>query len=164
MKELGDMNIDKNLTRRRRYRTRLKPFCNWPEMTSMLDVLFLALLFFALSSSFIRIPGIGVELPRLEAPQVAELERFVVSITPPPLEGKSCQFYFKDKLVSLEELKHEFFRISENSASRSIVICADRRVPFDVVTQVMAVAESAKLPSFIAVMPPEVRREVIIEK
>lgn len=157
-------NSRKNLIQRRRYRSRLKPFSSWPEMTAMLDVLFLALLFFALTGSFIRIPGIGVELPRLAAPEVAELERFAVSITPPPQDGMSCQFYFKDKLVTLEELKHEFFRISANSARRSIVICADRRVPFDTVTQVMAVAESAKLPSFIAVMPPADRSAVIIEK
>ena len=132
-------------------------------MTAALDVFFLALLFFALTSSFIRIPGIGVELPRLAAPEVAELERFVLSITPPAQDGKPCQFYFKDKLVTFEELKHEFFRISENAVRRSIVICADRRVPFDTVSQVMAAAESAKLSSFLAVMPPVTRSEVIIE-
>ena len=158
------MDNRKKLTLRRRYRTRLKPFCNWPDLTSVVDVLFLALLFFALTSSFIRIPGISVELPRLEAPGVAELERFVVSIAPPPQEGQPCRFYFKDKLVTLEELKHEFFRVSENFERRSIVICSDRRVPFDIVTQVMAAAESAKLPSFIAVMPPDDHRQVIIEK
>lgn len=158
------MTPKRNLTQRRRYKSRLKPFCKWPEMTAALDVFFLALLFFALTSSFIRIPGIGVELPRLAAPEVAEVERFIVSITPPPQPEMSCQFYFKDKLVTFEELKHEFSRIPENSLRRSIVICADRRVPFDTVSQVMAAAESANLPSFIAVMPPASRSEVIIEK
>ena len=148
----------------RRYRTRLKYFKNWPESTALLDVLFLALLFFALTGSFIRIPGIGVELPRLEAPEVADLERFIVSITPPAQPDMECHYYFKDKLVTLDELKHEFFRIADDTARRSVVICADRRVPFDTVTRVMAAAESAKLPSFIAVMPPVAKGEIIIEK
>ncbi|MBQ4315001.1 MAG: biopolymer transporter ExbD [Lentisphaeria bacterium] len=161
---MSSMNFERKLLQRRRYRSRLKYFSQWPELTALLDVLFLALLFFALTSSFIRIPGIGVELPRIAALEVAELERFVVSVTAPAKPGMSCRFYFKDKPVTFEELKHEFFRIPENLERRSIIICADRRVPFDTVTQVMAAAEAAKLPSFIAVMPPVKRSEVIIEK
>ena len=160
-----------NLIQHRRYRTRLKPFSRWPELTALLDVLFLVLLFFALSSSFIRIPGIAVELPRLNAPDVANLQRFVVSIAPPPEAGKACIFYFKDRMMTLDELKQEFFKTrddiesSKNTLIRpSVVICADQRVPFDTVAQVMAVAESASLPTFIAVMPQSERKEVVIEK
>ena len=165
------MLANNHLSRRRRYRTRLKPFHRWPELTALLDVLFLALLFFALSSSFIRIPGMAVELPRLKAPDVANLQRFVVSIAPPNEHGKPCAFYFKDREMTLEELKQEFFRTREdiervkNELVRpSVVICADQRVPFDTVAQVMAIAEAAALPTFIAVMPQEMRREVVIEK
>ena len=163
--------LTNNLNRHRRYRTRLKPFCKWPELTALLDVLFLVLLFFALSSSFIRIPGIAVELPRLNAPGVANLQRFVVSIAPAPEPGKPCVFYFKDRMMTLEELKQEFFKTRDDIANEknsyvrpSVVICADHRVPFDTVAQVMAIAESAALSSFIAVMPQTERREVVIEK
>lgn len=157
------MNQNNDFSKRRRYRSRLKPFCGWPDMTAALDVFFLVLLFFALSCSFIRIPGIGVDLPRMEAPEVADLDAHVVSITPPPQPGKECQFYFKDKIVSMVELEQEFFKIRISSHTK-VVICADKKVPFDTVSQVMAKAEAAKLPSFIVVMPPEVRKESDIEK
>lgn len=156
--------MEKELVKRRRYRTRLKYFSKWPELTALIDVLFITLLFFSLTCSFIRIPGVGVELPRLAAPEVVELERFVVSITPPSRNDGSCKFYFKDQEMTLDGLKQAFHDIPEGSSKRSIVICADRRVPFDTVAQVMATAEAAKLPSFIAVMPPEMRNDVVIEK
>ena len=60
----------------RRYAPKLKPKTGWPELTALIDVLFLSLLFFALSGSFVRVSGIGVELPRMEAPNVADVERF----------------------------------------------------------------------------------------
>ncbi|MBO5990419.1 MAG: biopolymer transporter ExbD [Lentisphaeria bacterium] len=156
--------MEKELVKRRRYRTRLKYFKRWPELTALLDVLCLLLLFFALAGSFIRIPGIGVELPRIAAPEVAELERFVVSVTPPAKEGAECQFYFKDKVVTFDELKHEFSTIKDKSVKRTVIICADSKVPFDTVAQVLAAAEAAELSSFIAVMPPEIRGGVVIEK
>lgn len=165
------MLANNHLSRRRRYRTRLKPFSRWPELTALLDLLFLVLLLFALSSSLIRIPGMAVELPRLKAPDVANLQRFVVSIAPPPEAGKPCVLYFKDRMMTLDELKQEFFKTRDDiksakhdSSRPSVVICADQRVPFDTVAQVMAIAESATLPTFIAVMPQTMRQEVVIEK
>ena len=153
---------DLNITRRR-YVTRLKPKTGWPELTALIDVLFLVLLFFALSSSFIRISGIGVELPKVQAPNVADVERFVVTVTAPDAPDKPCLVYFQDKLMSIDMLKQHFFKLNDNSAKASIIICADRRVPFDVVSQIMAFAESAKISSFIALAPPDVKKETRFE-
>ena len=158
------MDTQQIIVRRRRYRTRLKMFRNLPDCVAGLDVLFLALLFFVLSCSFIRIPGIGVELPKIESPMVADLDRFVVSIAPPAAEGGACLFYFKDKVVKLDELAIEFANIRNKNKGAKIVICADHRVPFDVVTQVMASAQSAELSAFIAAVPTGEKRKVDIEK
>ena len=48
---------------RRRYQTRLKPLSGWPELTALVDILFLVLIFFFLSSSFVRVSGISVNDP-----------------------------------------------------------------------------------------------------
>lgn len=148
----------------RRYKSRLKPKTGWPELTALIDVLFLALLFFALSGSFVRISGIGVELPRIQAPNVADVERLVVTVSPPDVPGKPCQVYFQDKLMTLDVLKEQFFKLNDSSRQASIIICADRRVPFETVARIMAFAESAKISSFIALAPPDAKRETRFEQ
>ena len=47
-------------------RTRLKVFKGMPDMTPIINVVFLLLLFFMLSSSFVQISGIKINL-RLRA-------------------------------------------------------------------------------------------------
>ena len=65
----------------RRYKPGLKPKSGWPELTALIDVLFLVLLFLFLSSSFVRVTGIRVNPPRVRPSSFADLERFVVTIT-----------------------------------------------------------------------------------
>ena len=72
----------------RRYAPKLKPKTGWPEVTALIDVLFIMLLFFALSGSFVRISGIRVDLPRYTAPNKADVERLVVTVSPPEVPGK----------------------------------------------------------------------------
>ena len=43
----------------------------------------------------------------------------------------------------------------------SVIIRADQRVAFETVAEVMAMAEAAKLSSFLAVMPPSARQETV---
>lgn len=157
------LNNDKNIGKRR-YAPTLKPKSGWPELTALIDVLFLVLLFFALSGSFVRISGIKVELPRTQAPTVATVERLVVTVSPPESPGKPCQVYFQDKRMTIDALKQQFFKLKDTSKEANIVICADRRVPFETVSQIMAFAESAQISSFIALAPPDVRRETRFEQ
>lgn len=149
---------------KRRYAPTLKPKSGWPELTALIDVMFLALMFFALSGSFVRISGISVELPRVQAPDVADVERFVVTVSPPETPGKPCQVYFQDKLMSVELLQQHFSRLRDTSARASIIIFADRRVPFDAVSRIMAYAEAAKISSFIALAPPNAKQDTRFEQ
>ena len=148
----------------RRYQPTLKPKTGWPELTALIDVLFLTLLFFALSNSFVRVSGIGVELPRTAAPEVADIGRFVVTVVPSPTPDKSCLVYFQDRQVTLPILKERLFKLTDGSSKQSIIICADKRVPFDVVSQIMAMAGTAKLSSFIVLTPPETKQETRFEQ
>ena len=148
----------------RRYRTRLRLLSGWPELTALIDILFLALLVFVISSSFVRVSGISVELPRLSAPDTAVLERYIVTITPPDLEHSQGTIYYRDRPVTHDELRQSLNELHDRSKQASVVIRADRRVPFSEVAAVMAIAETAQLPSFIAVLSSDVRRGASFEK
>lgn len=136
----------------RRFRSRLKPLSGMPPMVAAIDIFFLTLFFFMLSSSFVQVSGIKVDLPRADTTVAADIEKFIVTLA---WSEKGPQAYFNDRPVSYEKLKEELARVGGISKSAMIVIRADRRVPFEPVTEVMAMAEKAKLASFIAVMPPQ---------
>lgn len=142
----------------RRYCTRLKPRHGWPELTALVDICFLALLFFVLSSSFVRVSGISVDLPRMKVSNMASLERYVVTVTPPDTANAAGQIYFRDRLVDHDGLRQELSRLHDRSKRVSVIIRADKSVPFSRVAEVMAIAESSKISSFIAVAPPAERQ------
>ena len=145
----------------RRIPSRLKPLSGLPPMVAAIDIFFLTLFFFMLSSSFVQVSGIKVDLPRAETTVAADIEKFIVTIA---WTDKGPLTFFNDRPVSHEKLKEEFARVSGISKSAMIVIRADRRVPFEPVTEIMAMAEKAKLASFIAVMPPRTDRETVFNR
>ena len=63
------------------------------NMSSMTDLIFLLLIFFMLTSSFITPSGLPVSLPSSKASTI-EVQKVSVTIT------KELKFYVNDKLVS----------------------------------------------------------------
>ena len=145
----------------RRYRTKLKMYRGFPDATALLDIFFLVLLFVVLASSFVRVSGVSVALPRVSSHREERLERrMVVSLTPAEKPGE-VKVYFRDKLV--DNLEAELSAVHDRSAKTVIIIRADRAVPFQKVAEVMTIAAKAKLRSFIAVMPDEDKAPALFE-
>ena len=141
----------------RRYRTRLKHYSGWPELTALVDILFLSLLFFALTSSFVRVSGIGIALPRVNTHTTAALERFVISLAPAPPGGtERMSIYFREKRCrDLDELRQQLSELHGVSPRARVIIRADRNLPYEEVAKVMDAAKNAQLSCFIAVEVPE---------
>ena len=145
----------------RRYRPKRRGRPVFISVIALVDLFFILLFFILMASSVVRISGIKVDLPRAETTVEADIEKFIVTIA---WTAKGPQTFFNDRPVSHEKLKEEFARVSGISKSAMIVIRADRRVPFEPVTEIMAMAEKAKLASFIAVMPPRGERETVFNR
>ncbi len=153
-------------------RSKLRPFAGRPDLTSMVDVLFLLLIFFMLSSSFVQVSGIMVDLPSTSAVTKAGLEKFIVTIE---LEGENgYNLYFRDRPVDWEGLKEELTKVSARSGEEgkaadageslsTIVIRADRNVPLWVALEVESLAANCRLSSFIITLPPEAAAPEVFE-
>ena len=142
----------------RRYRTRLKYRTGWPELTALVDIFFLLLLFLALTRNFTRVSGIEIALPRINTRTTASLERFVISLAPAaPGSGAGMSIYFREKRYNnLGELRQELSDLHADSPRSSVIIRADRNIPFEEVAKVMDAAKKAEVACFIAVdVPPE---------
>ena len=88
----------------RRYRTKLRSHNGFPYCVALLDLLFLLLLFVAMSTQVIRISGIKVDLPQADAPQESVLGKLIVTITPGEYEN-DCRYYFRDREIKLDGLR-----------------------------------------------------------
>ena len=68
------------------------------SMSSMTDIIFLLLIFFMLTSSFITPSGLSVNLPSSETSDIV-MQEVTVSVT------KDLQFSVNDQLVTRDQLK-----------------------------------------------------------
>ena len=143
----------------RRYEPRLRPKSGWPELTALIDVMFLVMLFLFLSSSFVRVSGIRVNPPRVRPSSVADLEKFVVTIARNSEGGRLL--YFNDRPVTLESLKQQFNEVHGRSRNATIIILADQGVTLEQSAEVMALAEAAELASFLVTSAPDTRPETV---
>ncbi|OQX84666.1 MAG: hypothetical protein B6D55_08630 [Candidatus Omnitrophica bacterium 4484_70.2] len=86
------------------------------ELTPLIDCVFLLLIFFMLTSSFILVPGINVKLPKAVTSQQISIQRVVIVVTSEDI------IYFEDKPVTLKEL----FKILKEKKAESVFIKADK--------------------------------------
>ena len=132
-----------------------------PDLTSLIDVLFLSLIFFMLSSSFVKMYGIKVEIPKVGPTRYSSVEKYIISVV---RNNDRDIIYFKDEELSLDILAERLAELAADNPNSTVVIYADGGVHFRLVANIMAMAERAKLASFIAVNGESSPKEAIFEK
>lgn len=120
---------------------KLKIISGRPDLTPIVDVLFLLLIFFMLSSSFVQVSGVDVELPELSSASTKGVKKFVITV------DRYSKLWFNDQPQTIASLKEQLLRVG----SDTIVIRADKNAPFGDVAKIMALAEEANLNAFIAI-------------
>jgi biopolymer transport protein ExbD len=96
----------------------------------LINVLFLVVVFFAMSSRFVLQPGLAVTLPVSSFTLTPQREPQIVSITSTPVPA----IYHREQKVTLEELGARLRDI--RSRDRTLIIKADRGTPYDLVMQI----------------------------
>ena len=132
------------------FRSRLKILKGKGDMTPMVDVLFLLLIFFMLSSSFVQVSGIKVDLPEISYGSNLGVEKFVVTI------DETSNIFFNDQPIGRWDfLKEKLSQLGSRSESGTIVLRADDKTPFGTVAKVMSLAEEANLSVFVVTVQPQ---------
>ncbi|HUI05464.1 MAG TPA: biopolymer transporter ExbD [Verrucomicrobiae bacterium] len=103
----------------------------------LVDVIFLLLLFFILSSPFVMQSGFGVSLPSSNAPTVTTFQSLVVTVT------RDNLLFFNNQPTTLETLEQSLRAAVQQGRGRELIIKADRQVAHGTVTQIMSVALKA---------------------
>ena len=139
----------------------LRPFYGRPDLTPLVDVFFILLLFFLFSNSFIKISGVEVDLPRVGGGTIAtELERHVVTMS--WRDGESI-VYFNDRPMGVDELKSELAKLALNDRRPQVLFYCDRDVPYGEAVQARHLILNAGLALVDVFMPPDSAAQVIFE-
>ena len=138
-------------------KTKLKIFSGLPSLVLYFCVFFILLVFFMLSSNFVPLRGVEVELPRSGGRFLYTSRNYVVTI------DKDSRIYFNDAAVSgADELKRQ---LSESLNARGfqpdkerVIIRCDVRAPLTAVAEVLSVAEELNVNAlFMSAGPPRGR-------
>ena len=115
------------------------------SMSSMTDIVFLLLVFFMLTSSFITPSGLPVSLPSSKA-SVVEMQKISVTIT------KGLDFYVNDKKISRGSLEAEL-RTKLLGNEGVVVLHIDETVATKEMAYVAGIATALEAKVSLAVKP-----------
>ena len=108
-----------------------------PGMTAMIDIIFLLLLFFVLSSTFIVQPGIKINLPQTVSTEQPTRKDLVVII------ARDRRRVINNDQVNFESLWGRLIEELKFQRQGTLVLRADRDVPHGFVVRIMDVAKQA---------------------
>lgn len=125
---------------KRSFQVRLDLFAIIP----LVNVLFLALMLFTLSSRFTLQPGLHVTLPTSASTLAPIVNPLVITITAAP----APTVYLGEEKVSPEKL--DLILKDRQLAGRRIIIRADANTPYDRISQISNIALQRKFPVSLA--------------
>lgn len=130
---------------------RLKKFSNGkkrqiiPDLTPLIDVVFLLLIFFMVATTFNDLGGMEIELPKSSSTKETEKDIDTISI----LIGKNKEMKLKTNIlgkssiedISLENIEVELQNVIERSKDKKVGIVADREIDYGDVVDIMSIAK-----------------------
>lgn len=105
------------------------------SFSSLTDIVFLLLIFFLLSSSFVLQPGIKVQLPKSESAEEETQRQIVITLT------EKGAIFLNDQSVTTETLGGKLSKLLKNDRDKVVVIKADQTVSLQNAVEVMDIAK-----------------------
>jgi biopolymer transport protein ExbD len=111
------------------------------ELTSMTDIVFLLLIFFMVSTTFVDFSRrLDIQLPESKAAEVAqEVQQHIVEM------GQEGSLHLDGQRVRLEELVQRLQPSQGQAIQRSVIIKADKRLPYGQVVTVLGLVRQANI-------------------
>ncbi|APF20655.1 ExbD/TolR family protein [Caldithrix abyssi] len=101
------------------------------NLTPLIDVLFILIIFFAVSSTFLEQPGIELDLPKAKSSEGHTTQRVIIYV------DKDKNIFLNDNIVSINNLIDEMKKLADMRKDKSIVVKADAAVPHGLVITIM---------------------------
>ena len=115
------------------------------SMSSMTDIIFLLLIFFMLTSSFITPSGLPVNLPSSETSDIV-MQEVTVTVT------KDLRYSVNDRIVGRDQIKAELTSLLEGKKGQ-VVLHIDKEVPVEYLVEIGGIAAGLEANVSIATQP-----------
>jgi biopolymer transport protein ExbD len=129
-----------------RGRARRQIFIN---ITSLIDVIFMLLIFFAVSSTFLEQPGMKLELPAAQSADIAQVKSYILFL------AEDGAMRLNEKPVTLADLPKTLEAALPQMAEQSLTLFADKNVAHGNVVKVMDLARQAGVKKLVVATTPE---------
>ena len=113
------------------------------NITSLIDVLFLLLIFFMVSSTFLEQPGMKLDLPKTSRKTAVRVEGYTVFV----MSDESI--YLNHEKLNLEDLPGRLEKIKPEVEESGIVLQADETVRYGLVVEVMDMIKGSGITKLI---------------
>lgn len=114
------------------------------NMSSMTDVVFLLLIFFMLTSSFVTPTAVPVSLPTSSTAPPIVIQRISVTIT------EDLQYFINEKPTTIDQMRPELAGLLQGVDEGVVVLNIDKSVPVEHLVKVAGIANDLKAKVSIA--------------
>lgn len=101
------------------------------NLTSLIDVLFILIIFFAVSSTFLEQPGIELKLPEAESSEAHPTQKVVIYVDS---EGN---IFLNDDSMELDQLADAVESLISAQTEKSVILRADSAVKHGTIISIM---------------------------
>jgi biopolymer transport protein ExbD len=101
------------------------------NLTSLIDVLFILIIFFVVSSTFLEQPGIKLNLPEAATSETHAVQKVVLYI------DKEEHIFLNDDPISQEQVAEKVEQMIAAQTDKSLVLKADDKVSHGLVIRIM---------------------------
>jgi len=107
------------------------------NITSLIDVVFLLLIFFMVSSTFLEQPGIKLELPSAQSATIVEQKEYVLYV------DKDGNMFLNKDQVTTANLEDRMKKALPSMKDNALVLKADQDVTHGTVVRIMDIIKKA---------------------
>ncbi len=113
------------------------------DMTPLIDLVFLLVAFFMVTSSLGNESSIMVNLPKARQSGKQKTGKYMVTVT------KDNEFFINDKEVKKAELPSRFKKWSNENQGLTVIVRGDRKSNYESIVYVIDKLNSAGIPKFV---------------
>jgi len=107
------------------------------NLTPLIDMVFILLIFFVVTSSFVKESGIEVSRPSAQTAEAQELGNIIISV------NKNGEFWIDRRKVDVNALRAHVERLHAENPEGSVIIAADREARTENLVQALDQARLA---------------------
>lgn len=108
-----------------------------PNITPMLDVVFILLIFFIVTANFIKEPGLEINRPDSDTAETQENAAILIAV------GANDEIYMDGRRIDVRQVKANVVKMLADNPKGSVVIQADEKAVADTIIKVMDGAREA---------------------